>query len=54
MILSYVFDWEVGTILSISVPISGILQLIVLVQSCRKIGYSPKLNLPKLDAKIKN
>ena len=53
MILSYVFDWEVGTILSISVPISGILQLIVLVQSCRKIGYSPKLNLPKLDAKIK-
>ena len=53
MILSYVFDWEVGTILSISVPISGILQLIVLVQSCRKIGYSPKLNLPKLDEKIK-
>tara|TARA_B000000557_G_scaffold91006_1_gene73610 strand:+ start:70 stop:1584 length:1515 start_codon:yes stop_codon:yes gene_type:complete len=53
MIFSYVFDWEVGTILSISVPISGILQLIVLVQSCRKIGYSPKLNLPKLDAKIK-
>ena len=32
MIFSYVFDWEVGTILSISVPISGILQLIVLVQ----------------------
>ena len=53
MILSYFLDWEVGKILSISVPISGILQLIVLIHSCRKIGYNPKLNLPKLDAKIK-
>ena len=30
MILSYLLNWEVGIILSISVPVSGILQLIIL------------------------
>ena len=53
MTLSHFFDWEVGTILSISVPISGILQLIVLIHATRKLGYYPKLKFPKFDGKIR-
>ena len=53
MILSYILDWEIGIILSISIPLSGILQLIVLIHATRKLGYYPKLNLPKFNGKIR-
>ena len=53
MILSYLLNWEVGIILSISVPVSGILQLIILIQATRKLGYYPKLRIPKFDGKIR-
>ena len=53
MILSYILDWEVGVILSISIPLSGILQLIVLIHTTRKLGYFPKLKIPKFNGKIR-
>ena len=53
MILSHLFNWEVGTMLSISVPLSGFLQLILLVQASKKLGFYPKLSIPKFDGKIK-
>jgi len=53
MILSYILDWEVGIMLSISVPLSGILQLIVLIHTTRKLGYFPKLKIPKFNGKIR-
>ena len=53
MILSYLLNWEVGIILSISVPVSGILQLIILIHATRKLGYYPKLRIPKFDGKIR-
>ena len=53
MILSYILDWEVGIMLSISIPLSGILQLIVLIYTTRKLGYFPKLKIPKFNGKIR-
>ncbi len=53
MTLAYILNWEVGTMLSISIPLSGILQLIVLIQATIKLGYYPKLSMPKFDGKIR-
>ena len=53
MLLSHYLNLEMGLLISISVPLSGLLQLIILMQSAQKIGFKLKFTRPKFDQKLK-
>jgi putative peptidoglycan lipid II flippase len=48
MMLAHYYGWDMGTTLARTTPITGIAQLAWTLYAARRIGFIPKLNLPRL------
>ena len=53
MLIAYGLDFDMGLLICISVPLSGLVQLLILIQSASKLGFFPKIVWPKFDQKLK-
>ena len=53
MLFAHKLDLDMGFVISLSIPLSGIMQLLILIQSTSRLGFFPKFVWPKLDQKLK-
>ena len=53
MLFAHKLDLDMGFVISLSIPLSGIMQLLILIQSASRLGFFPKFVWPKLDQKLK-
>ena len=53
MLLSNNLNLDMGIMISIAVPMSGLLQLLILVQAVSRLGFVPKVVWPKFDQSLK-
>ena len=53
MLLAHESDLDMGFVICLSVPLSGLMQLLILIQSASKLGFFPKFVWPKFDQKLK-
>ncbi|MFL2791041.1 MAG: murein biosynthesis integral membrane protein MurJ [Paracoccaceae bacterium] len=53
LLLSHVWNLDTGLMISISIPLSGLTQLLILIQASRRLGFSFKIVKPKFDKNLR-
>mgnify|MGYP003327576102 CR=1 FL=1 len=53
LLSSYAWDLDTGLMICISIPLSGLMQLLILIHASRRLGFSFKIIKPKFDKNLR-
>jgi putative peptidoglycan lipid II flippase len=53
LVSSYAWDLDTGLMICISIPLSGLMQLLILIRASRQLGFSFKIIMPNFDKNLR-